>query len=161
MTSYLLIALAVAGALLVGSGVVIKDAWEDNAQLEQRLIDQRRETEQANALITDLKVQNALHNQELSQLETARAQERIDHAKQIQKIRQQLESSTRAALEEPARFGRIATYNLRRLMRSVCRSGGGTADDCRIEIPEPVAAAAGAAAESDDSGAADRAAEDR
>jgi len=134
---YTFIIIAVLAALLAGSGVLVKNAWETNAKLEEQIKDARAETAKANEVIGNLQITNAVNNLKLTHLEAERSEDRIRYETQISEIRSKLDSSARAALEEPERFGRIATYNNRRLMREVCRSSGGSEAACRIAIPEP------------------------
>ena len=148
------IIVAVLCAALAGSGALIKASWQKEAELQSSLTAQRKETERANATIQDLKVQSAFNNQRAERLAQERNKERADYAKQMQRLREKRDSSERAAVEHPARFGRIATFNLRRLMRGVCRAGGGSKEACHIDVPKPAQAPTGDAGKRDPQGVA-------
>lgn len=149
MTKYLLIAIGVLSLLLAISGTLLKEAWEENAKIERQLEYQAEETRKANKEIENLKV---LHAEQITKQRMLAEENQRDAVELRQRLKavQELRSTTgRAALEEPERFGRIATFRLRRGLRDVCRSSGGTQADCKIEIPKPSATTRGATAQPD------------
>jgi len=137
MTKYLFIGIAV---LTLALGIVTRlYLWkvEEFGALEVQYEHQRQETVKAIALYDDALAQHKMQLDNYHMLNIERQNDEIQYKKELARIRGLLESTMAAALKEPKRFGRIATYNFRRSLRNVCRSGGGSADDCKIAIPKP------------------------
>lgn len=102
------------------------------------------------AEVKEQKLQNAeLQAQAKAQNETAQLliQEMRDrdaqHQADLRRINAQRASAQAAILAHPERFGAIATFDLRRSMRDVCRSGAGDAATCHIEPVRPAKAGPG------------------
>jgi len=114
---------------------------------------------EANAETKEQKRQNAeILEQSKAQIATAQMliQEMRDrdvqHQTELRRIDRQRTTAQAAILAHPERFGRIATFDLRRSMRDVCRSGAGDAATCAIEPVRPAKALAGPAGEPDPDG---------
>jgi len=119
-------------------GWLLKQSYEANGALEIALTIQAAETEKAIAQIENLQTQHVLQIENYDLINKELQEDVVQHQQEVVRIRGLLESSQAAALREPERFGRIATFNLRRGLRGICRAGGGNKNDCEIEIPERV-----------------------
>ena len=136
VTKYLVIAIVVLGALLASSVKLYLWKRDELTALEVKYVVQQKETEKANALVKSME---ALHESQISRftdLQKERTNDATRFQQEIRRINKARETSERAALQSPERFGRIATFNLLRGMRDVCRSGGGNPATCKIEIPK-------------------------
>ena len=132
MTKYLLIALFVAGLAIAGLTRLWLDARDSLAIKEVEIVMQRSETEKAITEIKSIKAQHIVQNQ-VAALHLDKQRILSDgFRKKIKKLEDTAETSKAAAIKEPARYGRIATYTDRRLFREVCRASGGSTKTCRI-----------------------------
>lgn len=122
---------------------------EEHGKTQALLEVQGREVEKAKIQIDDLRGQHVVQLGKYSQLQVERENDTIRFNTQIRRIQAEKESSKRAALKEPSRYGRVSTYYLRRGMRQVCRSSGGTVDECKINIPKPTKAYSSPTVQSD------------
>tara|TARA_R110000751_G_scaffold85455_4_gene170590 strand:- start:426 stop:890 length:465 start_codon:yes stop_codon:yes gene_type:complete len=140
MTKYLLIALFIAGLAIAGLTRLWLDARDDLAVKEVELVMQRAETEKAITEIRSIKAQHIVQNQ-VAALHLDKQRILNDgFRRKIKKIENSAETSKAAAVKEPARYGRIATYTDRRMYREICRASGGSPTDCKISIPKPAKA---------------------
>lgn len=134
------ILLVVTLAALAASGALLKAAWQDVAELEAKYAQQQAETQKAIKQISDLKLE---HQQQIHAMDNQlkdRNREMVALRKQSNAIRNTSNSLQQALAQEPVRAGRASTYLYLRGMRDICRSGGGTAKDCKIKLPKSSAA---------------------
>lgn len=139
------IAILLLSIALAGAGYLLRQAYLDLGEVEQRYETQRQETKKALAQITDLKVR---HARQVEQAKTAQAEWRAERGQlnaRNQRLRAQSDRLETALEREPVRAGRVASYLYGRGMREICRASGGSKADCRITIPaarpkEPVKA---------------------
>ena len=130
------ILLVVALAALAASGALLKSAWQDVAELEAKYAQQQAETQKAIKQISDLKLE---HQQQIHAMDNQlkdRNREMAALRKQSNAIRSTSTTLQKALEKEPVRAGRATTYLYLRGMRDICRSGGGTAQDCKIKLPK-------------------------
>ena len=130
------ILLVVALAALAASGALLKSAWQDVAELEAKYAQQQAETQKAIKQISDLKLE---HQQQIHAMDNQlkdRNREMVALRKQSNAIRSTSTTLQKALEKEPVRAGRATTYLYLRGMRDICRSGGGTAQDCKIKLPK-------------------------
>ena len=153
MTQYLAIALFMVTAALGIVGKLYTDKVEEFGALEVSYAQQQGEVEKAKVEIENLKVIHSVQIEKFDLLQTERLKDEVRYQQDIRRINKLRSSSAAAALKEPERFSRIATFNLRRGMRDVCRRGGGSPSDCKIEIPEPADATPNPASEPVNEGA--------
>lgn len=146
---YLAGAILLLGLALYGMTQLWLGARDDLAGLKVQYTAQQKETEKANQHIKDLNALHDLQRTRYADLEKERGKDAIRLQEEIRRINKVRETSEKAALKHPERFGNIATYNLRRGMRDVCRSGGGTPETCKIEIPKSSAPGSSASLQSD------------
>ena len=135
-TKYFLIAIAI---LTVSLSVMTKlwlNTRDDLTVMQVELVLQKKQTEIA---IADIKHIKALHQAQNETASLLLNNQRIlanEYRKRIQDIQRTVSTNKAAAIKEPARFGRIATYTDRRVSRDVCRASGGSQADCKIDIPK-------------------------
>ena len=136
MTKYLLIALFIAGLAIAGLTRVWLDARDDLAVKEVELAMQRSETEKAIAEIRNIKAQHIVQNQ-VAALHLDNQRIISDgYRKRVSDLQATAKTSKAAAIKDPERYGRIATYTDRRMYREVCRTSGGSKADCKISVPK-------------------------
>lgn len=136
MTKYFLMIIFVMGVLLAGSGYLLKESYEKNGKLSIALEHQKAETVKAIQEIENIKAQHALQIDLMNAHLSKEREDNARYAKQIRSLQQTAKTSKAAALKEPERYGRIATYSGRRGMRNVCRASGGSPKTCKIKIPK-------------------------
>jgi hypothetical protein len=149
VTKYLFIAIFFLTLALAGLGKLYLWKVEELGALNVQYEHQRGETAKA---IAQYEGAVALHEMQIEKytlLNEERQKDEIRYQRDVARITGLLESTQAAALKEPERFGRIATYNFRRGLRQVCRSGGGSRDDCAIDIPKPAATDSGSSVQPD------------
>jgi len=130
------ILLVIALTALAASGALLKAAWQDVAELEAKYAQQQAETQKTIKQISDLKLK---HQQQIHAMDNQlkdRNREMVALRKQSNAIRSTSSTLQKALAEEPVRAGRATTYLWARGMREICRSGGGTAADCKIKLPK-------------------------
>jgi len=149
MTTYLMIALAILIAALGVLGKLYTAKLEEFGRLEATYEVQRGETKKALAIADGLRLQHVAQVEKFKVLQDWKGAEDVRYRKQIRRLEERRDTSVEAAAKFPERFSRIATYNLRRGMRDVCRAGGGSPADCKIEIPKSPASKPGPADQSD------------
>jgi len=149
MTKYLTIAVVILTLLLVGAGKLYLMKVEEFGALEKQFEFQRGETKKAIAQIEGLKKEHAAQIEKFTLLQGERRKDAIRYEKDLARISALRKSTERAALKEPERFGSVATFRLRRGLRDVCRSGGGTPAECKILVPKSRKARAGGSPEPD------------
>jgi len=150
MTKYLLIAIFFLSIALAGVGKLYLWKVEELGALEVQYERQRGETQKAIAQINGLKATHLEQIAKFDLLQEWKGSEDVRYQKEIRKLHEQKQTSDEAAQNYPKRFGRIATFNFRRGLRDVCRAGGGSAADCKIEIPKSTKANSTATVQPDD-----------
>lgn len=150
MGKYLLIAIAVLSLALGGVTKLYLWKVEELGALEVQYEHQRGETAKAIAQIEGLKATHLEQIAKFDLLQEWKGQDNARYQKDLRRLQDQRKTTQEAAQKYPKRFGRIATFNLRRSLREFCRAGGGSATDCKIEIPKPAAPVSTVSNKSDD-----------
>mgnify|MGYP003668884649 CR=1 FL=1 len=132
ITKILFATVVVLVVLLTVSGSLLKNAWEDVAELEMLYKSQQAETAKAIAQIEDLKVQHAAQNVKSAAHLLERQRDNTDLKRERKTLQETASALQKALAREPVRAGRVTTYLYARGMRDVCRNSGGTAADCKI-----------------------------
>lgn len=117
-------------------GKLYTDKIEEVGTLNTKYEEQRGKTKKALAQIEGLELQHDAQVEKFEVLQDWKGAEDVRYQKQIRRLQERQKTSDAAAKKYPERYGRIATFNIRRWMRDVCRSGGGSRDDCKIEVPK-------------------------
>ncbi|MCK5600422.1 hypothetical protein KAR91_01030 [Candidatus Pacearchaeota archaeon] len=110
---------------------------EQKATVEASLKTANKNTQDQININTELKTQVAAEQRALQVLGQERTNDEIKYQRDLAKINSQRSRAEAIAIENPIRYGVAASYDLRRSMRDVCRRGGGTKDDCKIEPVRP------------------------
>ena len=131
-----MITIVLLGLALAGVGKLYLWKVEELGALNVQYEQQRGETAKAIAQYNGAVAAHEIQIEKYNLLTAERLADDTQYRKEIARIQALADSTQRAALKEPERFGRIATFNLRRSMRAVCRSGGGSASICKIDIPK-------------------------
>lgn len=136
-TIILLILLGVAGAALAGSGWYITELLEQRGALTQKINEANLETIRQKNITERLRIEVAKEQTALRGMSEGRTADNVRHQKEITRLNSRIESSRKAAVKFPERYGAIATFRLRRGMRDVCRSGKGGTGTCKIISVRP------------------------
>lgn len=133
MTQIFLGIIGVLVILLGLSGWMLKDQIAENGELQVGLRVANQNTADQKAITAQLQADVEARDRALTTLDREREKDNVRYRKDLQRITNIRRSSDRAAAEHPERYGRIRTFTARRRMRDICRSGGGTAIDCKID----------------------------
>ena len=128
-------------------GWLYTEKLEEFGKLEARYETQRGKTKMAIAQLEGVKAVHLEQIEKFGVLQDWKGAEDVRYQKQIRRLQEKQRTSDDAARKHPERYGRIATFNIRRWMRDVCRSGGGSPGTCKIKIPKPRKAKSSAAGE--------------
>jgi|TARA_Y100000310_G_scaffold195873_1_gene195885 hypothetical protein len=127
-------------AALAGAGWYITELLEQKGALVQKVNEANRETDRQKNITANLRVEIAREQTALISMGLERSKDNARLQKEINRLASRLKSSRDASVKHPERYGAIATFRLRRGMRSVCRSGKGGAELCKIESVRPAKA---------------------
>ena len=130
------ILLVIALSALAASGAMLKSAWQDVAEAEAKYAQQQAETQKAIKQITDMKIEHQKQIHAMDNQLKDNNRQMVELRKQSNAIRNTSNTLQKALEKEPVRAGRATTYLYLRGMRDICRSGGGTAQDCKIKLPK-------------------------
>jgi len=122
---------------------------EDLATSQEMVKEANRQTEEQKRQNVELKMKVAAEQEALKVLGDERRKDDIRYQKELAKINAERSRAEAHALKYPRRYSNAATFDLRRSMRSACRSGGGDKEACRIETVPPFKAESDSPAESD------------
>ena len=106
---------------------------EDKAKVEMALNQANSNTEEQKKINVDLRSQVAAEQKAIGLLDNERTKDNVRYQKDLARMAEQQIRANALAIKYPARYGRAVTNDLRRVMRSVCRSGGGDKNTCRIK----------------------------
>ena len=132
MAKYLIIVIVILLASLAGTSALLKSSWETNAKLEVQYQSQQDETKKAIAQTTRLRLD---HQQQVHEMDTQLKDSRRDTAelsKASKRIQATSDTLAKALNKKPDQASRVAGILYARGMREICRSGGGTAADCKL-----------------------------
>lgn len=132
-TVVLLILLGVVSAALAGSGWYITELLEDKGKLTVLYDAANRETDKQKNITANLRVEIAREQTALTLMGVERGKDNVEFQKKINKLNSTLESSRKASVKYPERYGPVVTYQWRRGMRTACRAGRGSTGTCKTD----------------------------
>ena len=139
------IAAVIFAALAALMGKLYVGAREDLAATEQRLMAANQQTAAQIRINAELRAGIATEQATTKDLLQKMGELDVRYQQEIRRIERTRAASEKAILAAPERAGPVLTFRLRRGMRDVCRSGGGSEADCKTEPVRPGKAGAGAA----------------
>ena len=145
MSQYMLIAIAVLVTLLAGAGWLLKQSYERNGALEIALQAQQAEMRKVEQQMAKLGAESAANARESEMLSMQMQDLEISKDREINALRNKIQSTVAAAAREPAQYGRVSTNLLRRGMRRACKATDGDGGACKVDLAKAPKAVAGTA----------------
>lgn len=141
----LVIALVIVGGAATVLGKLYVGAREDLAA--QVILTEAANRETQKQIAENLQIRADFRTEQATTKDLLKQIGDIDvrHQKELRRIEKGRAAFEKAVTAAPERLGPVATALVRRGMRDICRSGGGSEDDCKTEPVRPGKARTGAA----------------